>query len=129
MQNILLDDNMEAKICDFGLSRFCPKNQPNTHVLTRAYGTRFYIDPIYNERGIYMLSKESDIYSFGVVMFEMSSGMMAYHARRFEETKDKKYMIDIVRSYYDDDELKHVCELDKLIDIDIKWNTCMSSFH
>ncbi|XP_023734223.1 F-box protein PP2-B15 [Lactuca sativa] len=125
--NILLDDNMEAKICDFGLSRFCPRNQPNTHVRTRAYGTRFYIDPIYNERG--MLTKESDIYSFGVVVFEMSSGMMAYQARRFEETKDQQYMIDIVRSYYDDDELKHVCELDKLIDTDIKGNICVSSFH
>ncbi|CAH1436330.1 unnamed protein product [Lactuca virosa] len=59
----------------------------------------------------------------------MSSGMMAYPARPFEETKDQKYLIDIVRSYYDDDELKHVSELDKLIDTDIKGKICMSYFH
>ncbi|CAH1436332.1 unnamed protein product [Lactuca virosa] len=125
--NILLDDNMESKICDFGLSRLSPINQPDTHVRTRAAGTRFYMDPVYNERG--MLSKESDIYSFGVVMFEISSGMMAYHARRFEETKDQKFLIDIVRSYYDDNEQQLVGGLDKLIDPDIKEHICMSSFH
>ncbi|KAL7615223.1 hypothetical protein Lser_V15G06100 [Lactuca serriola] len=122
--NILLDDNMEAKICDFGLSRLSPRNQPDTHVRTRAAGTWFYMDPIYNERG--MLSKESDIYSFGVVMFEMSSGILAYNTRHFKDTKQQS-LIHIVRSYYDDN--KFVDGLDKLIDSAIKGQIKMSSFH
>ncbi|KAL7615224.1 hypothetical protein Lser_V15G06106 [Lactuca serriola] len=121
--NILLDDNMEAKICDFGLSRLSPRNQQDTHVRTRPAGTRFYMDPIYNER--HMLSKESDIYSFGVVMFEMSSGILAYNARHFEDKE--LYLIDMVRSYYDDHQL--VDGLDKLIDPTIKDQIDMRSFH
>ncbi|XP_023745726.1 probable serine/threonine-protein kinase PBL28 [Lactuca sativa] len=123
--NILLDDNLEATICDFGLSRLAPRNLPDTYVHTRAAGTRFYIDPLYHERG--RLTKESDIYSFGVVMFEMSSGMMAYHVRRFEDTETQS-MINIVRSYYDD-EHQHVDGLDKLIDPTIKDQIDMRSFH
>ncbi|KAL7612711.1 hypothetical protein Lser_V15G06119 [Lactuca serriola] len=122
--NILLDENMEAKICDFGLSRLSPRNQQDTLVRTRPSGTRFYMDPVYNERG--RLSKESDIYSFGVVMFEVSSGMMAYKVRPLEDTNEL-FLIDIVRSYYDDHGL--VDGLDKLKDPTIKDRTDMRSFH
>ena len=92
--NILLDANLEANICDFGLSRLSPRNQQDTLVCTtpRSSGTRFYIDPSYMEIG--MLSKESEIYSFGVVMFEMSSRMMAYKVRPLED--QGLFLIDII---------------------------------
>ncbi|CAI9269225.1 unnamed protein product [Lactuca saligna] len=122
--NILLDDNMEAKICDFGLSRFGPRNQVETHVITKASGTRFYIDPLYNERG--RLAKESDIYSFGVVLFEISSGMLAYQPRFFGDANEQ-YLLDLVRSHYDDQEL--VDGVNKLIDPDIRGDIDMRSFH
>ncbi|CAI9271350.1 unnamed protein product [Lactuca saligna] len=122
--NVLLDENMEAKICDFGLSRFCPRNQQDTLVRTRPCGTRCYIDPVYNERG--RLSKECDIYSFGVVMFEVSSGMMAYKLRPLKDTNEL-FLIDIVRSYYDDHGL--VDGLDRLKDPTIKDQIDMRSFH
>ncbi|CAH1451183.1 unnamed protein product [Lactuca virosa] len=121
--NILLDENMEANICDFGLSRRSPRNQQDTRVCTRPCGTSFYMDPVYKERGT--LSKESDIYSFGVIMFEVSSGMMAYNEWRFEDTKEL-YLIGHVRSYYDDGGL--VDGLDRLIDSTIKDQIDMSSF-
>ncbi|CAH1441000.1 unnamed protein product [Lactuca virosa] len=120
--NILLDENLDAKICDFGLSRFGPRNQPDSELLTKASGTRFYIDPIYNERG--RLWKESDVYSFGVVLFEMSSGMLAY-AKCFGETKEQ-YLMDLVRSYYEDDQQDD--ELEKLIDPILKGHIDMRSF-
>ncbi|KAL7612712.1 hypothetical protein Lser_V15G06114 [Lactuca serriola] len=122
--NVFLDENMEAKICDFGLSRFCPRNQQDTLVRTRPCGTRCYIDPVYNERG--RLSKECDIYSFGVVIFEVSSGMMAYKVRPLEDTNEL-FLIDIVRSYYDDHGL--VDGLDRLKDPTIKDQINMRSFH
>jgi serine/threonine protein kinase len=41
--NILLDDNLHAKIADFGLSRTF--NDNDTHISTRLAGTFGYIDP------------------------------------------------------------------------------------
>ncbi|KAL4561358.1 hypothetical protein LXL04_033523 [Taraxacum kok-saghyz] len=121
--NILLDENLEAKICDFGLSKFGPRNQVHTQVVTKASGTRFYMDPVYHERG--RLSKESDVYSLGVVLFEMSSGMLAYHSRCFGDGMEQ-YLLDLVRSYYDDHK---VDGLDKLIDPTIRDDINMTSFH
>jgi len=42
--NILLDENMHAKIADFGLSRALV-NDNDSHTFTRPAGTRGYIDP------------------------------------------------------------------------------------
>ncbi|XP_071718478.1 receptor-like protein kinase ANXUR2 [Rutidosis leptorrhynchoides] len=57
--NILLDENLEAKICDFGLSKSdSTVGQLYTHEYTHAAGTNFYIDPVYYEGGV--LRKESD---------------------------------------------------------------------
>ncbi|GJS18527.1 protein kinase, ATP binding site-containing protein [Tanacetum coccineum] len=96
--NILLDHNLVAKICDFGLSKSGLVNQLQTQVYTNAAGTNFYMDPIYHESGV--LRKESDVYSFGVVMFELLSGMLAYNRRKIEGGKPKP-LINIVRRYYD----------------------------
>ncbi|XP_071739326.1 receptor like protein kinase S.2-like [Rutidosis leptorrhynchoides] len=75
--NILLDKNWNAKIADFGLSKFHPKDQQASTILTKhAVGTEVYLDPEYMTTGRY--KKESDVYSFGVVMFEILSGRLAY---------------------------------------------------
>ncbi|CAH1440498.1 unnamed protein product [Lactuca virosa] len=104
--NILLDDNFVAKICDFGLSKLGPKNLPNTHLDTKVAGTQFYLDPTYHESHI--LRKESDIYSFGVVLFEMLSGMLVYSERSIEDNRPK-FLMNLVRRYDDN-------QLHKLID-------------
>ncbi|GJV07972.1 protein kinase, ATP binding site-containing protein [Tanacetum coccineum] len=96
--NILLDHNLVAKVCDFGLSKSGPINQQHTQVYTNAAGTNFYMDPVYHESGV--LRKESDVYSFGVVMFELLSGMLAYNRRRLEGGKPKP-LLNIIRRYYD----------------------------
>ncbi|KAI3739074.1 hypothetical protein L2E82_29458 [Cichorium intybus] len=74
--NILLGQNWEAKIADFGLSKFRPENQQmNTLYTENIAGTQVYLDPEYDKKG--KLKNESDIYSFGVVLFEMFSGRFA----------------------------------------------------
>ncbi|PWA25057.1 jacalin-like lectin domain-containing protein [Artemisia annua] len=93
--NILLGENLEAKICDFGLSRTGPPNKQSTGIYTHAAGTRYYVDPIYQESG--KLRTQSDVYSFGVVMFEMLSGLVAYHQKHIGGKP--QYLMNLVRRY------------------------------
>ncbi|XP_023769253.1 receptor-like protein kinase HERK 1 isoform X2 [Lactuca sativa] len=106
--NILLDENLVAKVCDFGLSKLGTKNQPNTqqYTNTKVAGTHFYLDPTYQESGI--LSKESDVYSFGVVLFEILSGMLVYSKRNIGDDRPRALM-NFVRRYHEN-------EPEKLID-------------
>nr|XP_043637287.1 uncharacterized protein LOC122608257 isoform X2 [Erigeron canadensis] len=80
--NILLCENWEGKISDFGLSRIGPANLQATFVMTQVAGTLEYVDPQYHKTGI--LTKGSDVYSFGVVLVEVLSGRLAY----FPKSKD-----------------------------------------
>ncbi|KAI3511335.1 hypothetical protein L1887_18486 [Cichorium endivia] len=122
-KSILLDGILQTKIGYFGLSRSSLRNQQHTHLITKASGTTFYMNPIDNERD--RLSKESDVYSFGVVLFEMSSGMPANRAKCFVDGKER-YLLDLVRSYYDGHESG---VFKKLIDPVIKDRIDMSSFN
>ncbi|KAE8646529.1 hypothetical protein Csa_016866 [Cucumis sativus] len=69
--NILLNEKMQAKISDFGLSRIFA-NENDTHLATRPAGTFGYVDPTIHLCGNF--SKKSDVYSFGIVLFELITG-------------------------------------------------------
>ncbi|KAM5561750.1 hypothetical protein ABKV19_022372 [Rosa sericea] len=69
--NILLDENFNSKISDFGLARFYPRDQ-NTISVTAARGTRGYIAPEMYYRTIGGVSYKADVYSFGMLLMEIA---------------------------------------------------------
>ncbi|RVW92447.1 Cysteine-rich receptor-like protein kinase 3 [Vitis vinifera] len=68
--NVLLDDDFQPRIADFGLARLLPEDQ--THVSTKFAGTLGYTAPEYAIHG--QLSAKADTYSYGVVVLEIISG-------------------------------------------------------
>ncbi|OMO66487.1 hypothetical protein COLO4_30541 [Corchorus olitorius] len=72
--NILLTENKQAKISDFGLSRIFT-TETATHISTCPAGTPGYLDPEYQVSG--NLNKKSDVYSFGIILFELIAGLPA----------------------------------------------------
>ncbi|KAH7427551.1 hypothetical protein KP509_10G048900 [Ceratopteris richardii] len=65
--NILLDENLVAKVADFGLSKLVGDGGKDLH--TEVRGTLGYLDPEYYTTK--KISDKSDVYSFGVVMLEL----------------------------------------------------------
>ncbi|KAK7310638.1 hypothetical protein RJT34_08260 [Clitoria ternatea] len=68
--NILLENNFEAKVADFGLAKFY--QDTNTHVSTRVMGTFGYLAPEYAASG--KLTEKSDVFSFGIMLLELITG-------------------------------------------------------
>ncbi|CAK9204830.1 unnamed protein product, partial [Sphagnum troendelagicum] len=71
--NILLDNNLNAKIADFGLARLFSNDQ--SQLFTQIAGTIGYMSPEYATLG--QLSTKVDVYSFGILLLEIISGRKA----------------------------------------------------
>lgn len=70
--NILLDENFEPRISDFGLCKKCTGNKADTPITASVKGTRGYMDPHYYKTR--ELSTKTDVYAFGVVLLEVFCG-------------------------------------------------------
>ncbi|KAJ8766106.1 hypothetical protein K2173_020622 [Erythroxylum novogranatense] len=79
--NILLDEKLNAKVSDFGLSRLAYGDL--SHISTCAQGTLGYLDPEYYRK--YQLTDKSDVYSFGVVLLELLTSQKAIDFNRMED--------------------------------------------
>ncbi|GLT89532.1 hypothetical protein SLE2022_075100 [Rubroshorea leprosula] len=85
--NILLDEKLNVKVSDFGLSRLVERSADDTHthshICTSAQGTLGYLDPEYYRS--LQLTDKSNAYSFGVVLLELLTSMKAVDFNRDDE--------------------------------------------
>ncbi|KAM0885440.1 hypothetical protein ACQ4PT_030344 [Festuca glaucescens] len=64
---------MNPKISDFGLAKISTSNNNGGNITRRVVGTYGYMAPEYASEGIFSI--KSDVFSFGVIIFEILSGI------------------------------------------------------
>ncbi|XP_077232389.1 receptor-like cytosolic serine/threonine-protein kinase RBK2 [Tasmannia lanceolata] len=72
--NILLTEDFEPQICDFGLAKWLP-DQWTHHTVSTFEGTFGYLAPEYFMHGI--VDEKIDVFAFGVLMLELITGRKA----------------------------------------------------
>ncbi|KAL5567400.1 hypothetical protein UlMin_030564 [Ulmus minor] len=82
--NILLDDDFEAVLGDFGLAK--PVDTKMTHVTTQVRGTMGHIAPEYLSTG--KSSEKTDVFGYGITLLELVTGQRAIDLSRLEEEED-----------------------------------------
>ncbi|XP_022724152.1 LOW QUALITY PROTEIN: putative leucine-rich repeat receptor-like protein kinase At2g19210 [Durio zibethinus] len=91
--NILLNEKVQAKIADFGLSRIFPA-EGGSHISTVVAGTPGYLDPEYQITN--WLNEKSDVYSFGVVLLEIVTGRPVINISHDEGTHIGQWVSSLV---------------------------------
>ncbi|KAK4761754.1 hypothetical protein SAY87_029638 [Trapa incisa] len=91
--NILLDEQWNAKLSDFGLARLGPSDG-QSHVSTAVVGTIGYAAPEYVQTG--HLTTKSDVWSYGVFLYELITGRPALDRHR---PKKEQNLLDWVRPH------------------------------
>jgi hypothetical protein len=111
-ENILLDQNFEPKITDFGLAKLLSRGGPNQNV-SHIRGTLGYIAPEWAS-GLPITAKV-DVYSYGVVLLELLSGT---RVSELVDGSDEVHMVrsKLVRTLPDKSEWEEQSWIDDFVD-------------
>eukprot|EP00250_Pteridium_aquilinum_P001561 c11753_g1_i1 orf=240-2111(-) len=82
--NVLLDENLQAVVGDFGLAKLV--DNQNTHVTTLVRGTMGHIAPEYLSTG--KSSEKTDVFGYGITLLELVTGQRAIDFARLHEEDD-----------------------------------------
>ena len=103
--NVLLTSNFTAKLSDFGLAVIGAEAEES--VTSTAVGTRPYMPPEAFQK---IVTTKLDVYGFGVIMYELGTGLPPYSSKKKQDLK----------SYVDDIEGQGI-DLTKMLDPKAKW--------
>ncbi|GLT66813.1 hypothetical protein SLA2020_391600 [Shorea laevis] len=94
--NILLDEQWNSKLSDFGLARLGPSDGLS-HVSTAVVGTIGYAAPEYLQTG--HLTSKSDVWSYGVFLYELITGRRPLDRSR---PKSEQNLLEWIRPHLSD---------------------------
>ncbi|KAE8672761.1 BRASSINOSTEROID INSENSITIVE 1-associated receptor kinase 1 [Hibiscus syriacus] len=109
--NILLDEEFEAVVGDFGLAKLM--DYKDTHVTTAVRGTIGHIAPEYLSTG--KSSEKTDVFGYGVMLLELITGQRAFDLARLANDDDVM-LLDWVKGLLSDR------KLETLVDSDLSGN-------
>ncbi|CAM6104903.1 unnamed protein product [Calypogeia fissa] len=107
--NVLLDEDFEAVVGDFGLAKLL--DHRDSHVTTAVRGTVGHIAPEYLSTG--QSSEKTDVFGFGILLLELITGQRAFDFGRISSNQDVM-LLDWVKK------LQLEKRLDLLVDVDLK---------
>ncbi|XP_022874269.1 somatic embryogenesis receptor kinase 2-like, partial [Olea europaea var. sylvestris] len=105
--NILLDEDFEAVVGDFGLARLM--DYKDTHVTTAVRGTIGHIAPEYLSTG--KSSEKTDVFGYGVMLLELITGQRAFDLARLANDDDVM-LLDWVRGLLKEKKLEMLVDPD-----------------
>ncbi|XP_039163272.1 protein NSP-INTERACTING KINASE 3 isoform X4 [Eucalyptus grandis] len=102
--NILLDEDFEAIVGDFGLAKLL--DHKDSHVTTAVRGTVGHIAPEYLSTG--QSSEKTDVFGYGILLLELITGQRALDFGRIPNQKG--VMLDWVIKLYEDGKLNQMVD-------------------
>ncbi|CAO2046307.1 unnamed protein product [Urochloa humidicola] len=105
--NILLDEDFEAVVGDFGLAKLM--DYKDTHVTTAVRGTIGHIAPEYLSTG--KSSEKTDVFGYGIMLMELITGQTAFELARVAKDDDVM-LLDWVKGLLKEKKVEMLVDLD-----------------
>nr|GFA58458.1 protein kinase-like domain-containing protein [Tanacetum cinerariifolium] len=112
IDRVLLNDGWEPKLCDFVWSMKIKASQRHRSFYTPFKSVNGYADPTYLETN--RVSHKSDMYSFGIVLFELLCGR-----KSIIDDKDDNHLAMLAITHYREKKLDNIIDTDLWKQIDL----------